>query len=46
MSLERWAEADYGGPAPASYNVFGTQLVLKCLFAGLLKEKYLEALGL
>lgn len=46
MILERWAEADYGGSAPASYKVSGTQRVLKCLFAGLLKEKYLEATGL
>lgn len=46
MILERWAEADYGGPAPESYNVSGTQRVLKCLFAGLLKETYLEAIGL
>lgn len=46
MILERWAEADYDGPAPASYNVSGPQRVLKCLLAGLLKEKYLEAIGL
>lgn len=44
--LERWAEGGYGGPVPASYNMSGTQQVLKCLFAGLLEEKYLEAIGL